>query len=82
MPEFVEPPMLLPKWAAPCELLPVGFLRGTAPVLIMDVSGTMHPARRGQFLRVKKCVCQLLEPTGGCCGCCPARRGVDEARYS
>ncbi|WIA16292.1 hypothetical protein OEZ85_012995 [Tetradesmus obliquus] len=64
MPDFVEPPMVLPKWAAPCEPLPVGFLRGTAPVLIMDVSGTMHPARRGQFLRVKKCVCQLLEPEG------------------
>lgn len=64
MPEFTEPPLLLPKWAAPCEPLPVGFLRGTAPVL-MDVSGTMHPARRGQFLRVKACVCQLLEPEGG-----------------
>ncbi|KAF6255522.1 hypothetical protein COO60DRAFT_203539 [Scenedesmus sp. NREL 46B-D3] len=49
MPPFVEPPMVLPSWAAPCEPLPVGFLRGSAPVLVMDVSGTMHPARRGQF---------------------------------
>lgn len=65
MPEYVEPPLVLPSWAAPCEPLPVGFLRGTAPVLIMDVSGTMHPARRGQFLRVNNCVCELLEPHGG-----------------
>jgi hypothetical protein len=64
LPELVEPPVVLPVWAAPREPLPVGFLRGTAPILIMDVSGTMHPARRGRFLRLKHCVAQLLEPDG------------------
>ena len=29
----------LPVWVPPCEPRPIGFLRGVAPVLIVDVSG-------------------------------------------
>lgn len=64
LPVWQEPPLTAPSFVAPCEPKPVGFLRGCGPVLIMDVSGTMHPARRGQFHRVKSCVSQLLQPQG------------------
>ena len=51
LPEFVapamealppKPPLPVPKmpcWVPPCEPRPIGFLRGVAPVLIVDVSG-------------------------------------------
>lgn len=29
----------VPKWAAPCEPRPVGFMRGLGPVLLLDFSG-------------------------------------------
>ena len=64
LPVLSEPPLVVPKWVPPCEPLPIGFLRGAAPLLIMDVSGTMHPAQRGQIHRVKSCVAGLLTPTG------------------
>ncbi len=38
-PTWDPPPLRLPRWTAPCEPRPVGFLRGTAPILIIDVSG-------------------------------------------
>jgi hypothetical protein len=64
VPEFKEPPLHVPTWSPPCEPQPVGFLRGCGPLLIMDVSGTMHPARRGMLPRVKACVASLLTPNG------------------
>jgi hypothetical protein len=64
VPEFQEPPLHVPTWSPPCEPQPVGFLRGCGPLLIMDVSGTMHPARRGMLPRVKACVASLLTPNG------------------
>jgi hypothetical protein len=64
LPAFSEPPLVVPKWVPPCEPFPIGFMRGAAPLLIMDVSGTMHPAQRGQIHRVKSCVAGLLTPTG------------------
>lgn len=39
-------------------------MRGTAPVIIMDVSGTMNPAQRGKVKEVKEVVCELLHPDG------------------
>lgn len=39
----------VPNWVPPSEPRPIGFMRGTAPVLIIDVSGTMNPRQvRGQ----------------------------------
>jgi len=76
LPEFVVPEQLpLPTWEAPpppktiewmppCEPRPVGFMRGTAPVLLLDVSGTMNPAQRGKVNQVKACACELLHPDG------------------
>eukprot|EP00967_Tisochrysis_lutea_P048737 scaffold59609_cov21-Tisochrysis_lutea.AAC.2 len=52
------------EWMPPCEPRPVGFMRGTAPVLLLDVSGTMNPAQRGKVNQVKACACELLHPDG------------------
>lgn len=65
MPVWDAAPCVPPKWVPPCEPRPVGFLRGCGPVLVFDVSGTMHPARQGQFLRMRQCVAELLHPQGG-----------------
>ena len=39
LPAWEPPPQRLPRWVPPCEPRPIGFLRGMAPVLIIDVSG-------------------------------------------
>jgi hypothetical protein len=39
-------------------------MRGTAPVVILDVSGTMNPKQRGRFPTLKECACELLAPNG------------------
>jgi len=68
LPDWTPPALVLPRYMPPLEPQPIGFLRGSRPVVILDVSGTMHPNRRGQFPRVKACVSQLMEPDGeeGC----------------
>ncbi|KAG2495930.1 hypothetical protein HYH03_005861 [Edaphochlamys debaryana] len=63
-PVYEAPPAYVPAWASPTEPRPVGFLRGTAPVVICDVSGTMHPRQQGQFRQMKKCAVELLDPEG------------------
>lgn len=63
-PQYVEPPQFVPQWAAPCEPRPVGFLRGTAPLLICDVSGTMNSRQQGRFREMKRCAVDLLDPEG------------------
>ncbi|KAK9813278.1 hypothetical protein WJX72_011826 [[Myrmecia] bisecta] len=40
---------------------PVAMAAGAAPVLLMDVSGTMHPSRGGKFNAMKHCVVDLLQ---------------------
>lgn len=65
LPELVEPPLLLPSWVPPQPPPPIGFIAGCAPLLLLDVSGSMHPARQGQLLRVKQCCHALLDPTEG-----------------
>ncbi|GAX82053.1 hypothetical protein CEUSTIGMA_g9481.t1 [Chlamydomonas eustigma] len=65
IPIWVPPKMDIPKWVPPREPRPIGFLRGTAPILIIDVSGTMNPRINGKFKEMKACVCELLDPTGG-----------------
>eukprot|EP00983_Pelagomonas_calceolata_P083986 1156271-Pelagomonas_calceolata.AAC.12 len=57
-------PLQTIEWMPPCEPRPVGFMRGTAPVLLLDVSGTMNPAQRGKVNQVKACACELLHPDG------------------
>ncbi|EFJ42702.1 hypothetical protein VOLCADRAFT_97128 [Volvox carteri f. nagariensis] len=64
LPVYVEPPQYVPQWAPPCEPRPVGFLRGAAPVLICDVSGTMNPRQQGRFRDMKRCTVDLLDPEG------------------
>lgn len=75
IPEFVLPPEMeaptwtppvlkVPSWCPPCEPGPIGFMRGTAPVLILDVSGTMNPRQRGKFPTMIECACELLHPQG------------------
>ncbi|GLC39630.1 hypothetical protein PLESTM_000919800 [Pleodorina starrii] len=63
-PVYEEPPQFVPVWAPPCEPRPVGFLRGTAPVLLCDVSGTMNPRQQGRFRDMKRCAVDLLDPEG------------------
>ncbi|KAG1678269.1 hypothetical protein FOA52_013890 [Chlamydomonas sp. UWO 241] len=65
LPEWTQPQARLPSWMPPCEPRPVGFLRGTAPVLILDVSGTMNPRINGRFREMKDVVCSLLDPESG-----------------
>lgn len=64
-PEWEEPDASLPEWQLPLEPLPMGFMRGVAPLVIMDVSGTMSPTMRGLFLHMKECVAQVLDPDQG-----------------
>ncbi len=65
LPIWVPPKLNLPKWMPPCEPRPVGFLRGTAPILIIDVSGTMNPRINGKFKEMKACACEMLDPVVG-----------------
>ena len=52
------------KYADPRQ--PVqGILSGTAPVLILDASGTMNPRMGGRFPTVKSVAAQLLSPDEG-----------------
>ncbi|MEW5317598.1 MAG: hypothetical protein WDW38_008883 [Sanguina aurantia] len=60
LPEWRAPVQRLPQWVPPCEPGPIGFLRGTCPVLIVDVSGTMNPKQRGRFNDMKSCSVRLL----------------------
>lgn len=65
LPTIELPTIVLPKYQPPRVPSKIGFLAGSAPVLIFDVSGTMHPARRGQFHHMKDCLTELLDPTQG-----------------
>lgn len=64
MPTYTEPQQYVPSWRAPREPRPVGFLRGSAPVIMCDVSGTMHPRQQGRFKDMKRCATELLDPNG------------------
>lgn len=75
MPQWSPAPLKTPSWCPPCEPRPIGFMRGTAPVLIIDVSGTMNPRQRGKFPDMKECVCELLHPQGERMGWCWAMEG-------
>ncbi|GFR44718.1 hypothetical protein Agub_g6041 [Astrephomene gubernaculifera] len=63
-PTYTAPPQVVPAWAPPCEPRPVGFLRGAAPVVICDVSGTMNPRQQGRFREMKRCAMEFLDPEG------------------
>ncbi len=64
LPAYVEPQQHVPSWVPPSEPRPIGFLRGTAPVIICDVSGTMNPRQQGRFREMKRCAVELLDPEG------------------
>lgn len=76
-PEFAPPEGLeaeMPPWQRtvavpvfqpPREPRPVGFVRGRAPLLIIDVSGTLSPRLRGQFVAEVAAAAQLLSPQDG-----------------
>lgn len=66
LPEWRAPVQRLPQWVPPCEPGPIGFMRGTCPVLIVDVSGTMNPKQRGRFKDMKACSVRLLHAEGEC----------------
>lgn len=42
-----------PAFAPPCAPRPIGFLAGYAPLLLLDMSGTMHPSKGGRFFDMK-----------------------------
>ena len=63
-PRWNPPALKLPNWRPPCEPRPSGFLRGTAPVVIIDVSGTMNPVHQGRFREMQQCAQELLAPNG------------------
>lgn len=65
LPAYEEPQQHVPSWVPPSEPRPIGFLRGTAPVIICDVSGTMNPRQQGRFREMKRCAVELLDPEGG-----------------
>lgn len=64
-PVWEEPDMSLPVYSHPLEPKPVGFMRGVAPLLVLDVSGTMNPAMRGMFTHMKEVVADILDPGTG-----------------
>jgi hypothetical protein len=64
VPQWSPPILNLPSWRPPCEPRPIGFLRGTAPVVIIDVSGTMNPVHQGRFREMQQCAQELLAPNG------------------
>lgn len=55
----------VPVFQPPREPRPVGFVRGRAPLLIIDVSGTLSPRLRGLFMREVEAAAALLAPPGG-----------------
>jgi hypothetical protein len=57
----------------------VGFLRGSAPVIVMDVSGTMNPKQQGRFREMKRCAAELLSSEGKARACAWHRRPVPVA---
>ncbi|KAL3162910.1 hypothetical protein ABBQ32_009352 [Trebouxia sp. C0010 RCD-2024] len=63
-PVFDYMPFHPAKFAPPCAPRPIGFLAGYAPLLLLDMSGTMHPSKGGRFFDMKRCVLELLSPTG------------------
>ncbi|KAL0050091.1 hypothetical protein WJX82_004313 [Trebouxia sp. C0006] len=64
LPVFDHPAFQAPAYAPPCAPRPIGFLAGYAPLLLLDISGTMHPSKGGRFLDMKACALELLKPTG------------------
>lgn len=58
------PTVHIPTFQHPCEPRPVGFLRGRAPVILIDVSGTLAPVLRGRFLDELAAAIALLGPEG------------------
>lgn len=53
LPVFEHPPFQAPAFAPPCAPRPIGFLAGYAPLLLLDMSGTMHPSKGGRFFDMK-----------------------------
>ncbi len=53
MPVFEHPAFQAPAYAPPCAPRPIGFLAGYAPLLMLDMSGTMHPSKGGRFFDMK-----------------------------
>ncbi|KAL0042270.1 hypothetical protein WJX77_008145 [Trebouxia sp. C0004] len=64
LPVFERPAFQAPAYAPPCAPRPIGFLAGYAPLLMLDMSGTMHPSKGGRFFDMKACALELLKPTG------------------
>lgn len=64
LPQFVQSSITIPNWVPPQIPKPIGFISSSAPVIIFDVSGTLHPARGGQFESMKSCVSDLLDSHG------------------
>jgi hypothetical protein len=58
------PAVRIPTFQPPCEPRPVGFLRGKAPVIIIDVSGTLSPILRGRFADEVAAAVALLDFDG------------------
>ena len=53
LPVFDHSPFQAAAFAPPCAPRPVGFLAGYAPLLLLDMSGTMHPSKGGRFFDMK-----------------------------
>ncbi|KAL0041510.1 hypothetical protein WJX79_005750 [Trebouxia sp. C0005] len=64
LPVFEHPAFQASVYAPPCAPRPIGFLAGYAPLLMLDISGTMHPSKGGRFIDMKACALELLKPTG------------------
>jgi len=57
LPVFEHPPFQAPAFAPPCAPRPIGFLAGYTPLLLLDMSGTMHPSKGGRFFEMKVSCC-------------------------
>ena len=55
LPAFEHGPFQPAEFAPPCAPRPIGFLAGYAPLLLLDMSGTMHPSKGGRFFDMKVC---------------------------
>ena len=53
LPVFEHLPFQPARFAPPCAPGPIGFLAGYAPLLLLDMSGTMHPSKGGRFHDMK-----------------------------
>ena len=53
LPTFHHDEFLAPAFAPPCAPRPIGFLQGYTPLLLLDISGTMHPGKGGRFFDMK-----------------------------